>query len=275
MKMDMLPTLAILSVAIATVPSSQYTFTQSVVHNGHPSPLLDFKVTATNEKNETWICNRLQFALSMRFDELVNNGTSVDVHLSNKTVVNEDASNCQVIELFLGGENKEAENQQIIKFDFTEEEGFNDNGDSRYIYLQEVEISHVIAGDRDISANFDFVEQQAKNENNTNTPVEFNPDDSFKCYNGFSMTSKDEFDVEIKSTLTFSQFRMQYSPLPSSEDAINSGKSWKRVFSCDNDISKVLPIIVGVILGLIIVFTIAGYFVAKRRSSHAYEELAQ
>ena len=86
------------------------------------------------------------------------------------------------------------------------------------------------------------------------------------------MTSEDDL---IKSTLTFSQFRMQYSPLPAFEDAINSGKSWKRVFSCDNDISKVLPIIVGVILGLIIVFTVAGYFVAKRRSRHAYEELTQ
>ena len=87
--MKMLSTLAIfVSAAVAKVPTSQYTFSQSIVHNGHPSPLLDFKVTATNEKNETWICNRLQFALSMRFDELVMNGTSVDIHLSNKTVVN-------------------------------------------------------------------------------------------------------------------------------------------------------------------------------------------
>ena len=67
-----------------------------------------------------------------------------------------------MIELILGGKNEDLESQQIIKFDFTEEEGFNDNGDSRYIYLQEVEISHIIAGDHDISANFDFVEQQAK-----------------------------------------------------------------------------------------------------------------
>lgn len=263
-------------VLLACAANARTTFSteKNIIHNGYPSPLLEFQIKATDtEKNVTWICNRVQFALSMDF-LYGDNATYSQINLNNKTVVNEDVSTCDSLTLFFNGFDEKAEYPEILKLDFLQEEGFNDNGDSEFIYLSEVKIEHIsYAETREATTTFDFVEQQAKNENNTNTPIEFDPVEySFKCYNGFSMAyNSTEYSVEVK----FSQFRHQYSKTASSDDAVNSGKTWKRVFSCDNDISSILPIIVGVVLTLIIILTIVGYFVAKKRSSHAYEELTQ
>ena len=104
-------------------------------------------------------------------------------------------------------------------------------------------------------------------------PTEANLQESFKCYFGFTKTANNTSPTLDKNTaqqveFNFSKFRMQMFD----QNQANTD-SWKPTLSCDSDVSKVLPIIVGVVLASIVVFTLVGYVIARKRSRHAYEEL--
>merc|ERR1712038_690095 len=80
-----------------------YKSNKYIIHNGFPSSLLDFQVVKTDrETNSTWICNRAQFALTMRFETFTDdtqNATITEISLKNTTTVNEEESNCETLVL--------------------------------------------------------------------------------------------------------------------------------------------------------------------------------
>ena len=76
-------------------------------------------------------------------------------------------------------------------------------------------------------------------------------------------------DVAMK----FSQFRLEmYAEFDKRATDMNTKSPWKRIFSCDADISKILPIIVGCALGGIVLLTLVGYIIAKKRSTERQKD---
>jgi len=240
--------------------------------NDMRGPVMQFRVVKTDtDKNETFTCLRVEFALGITLDDKSKAMTN--------TTVMDSISNCSSLQLDLEGlvpAGKELFNTVTVSFD--EEKSQNEGKDTEIIYMNQVTARAISIGNETVEGSWYFTRQGTANENQTATPAEVEMLDwSFKCYNGFSMSQTIDSSVggepQILS-LNFHQFRMERYPEYSDKAAqLEDNSTWQRILSCDADISKVLPILIGCVLAAIILVTLIGYMIARRRSSYAYEEL--
>ena len=203
--------------------------------------------------------------------------------ITNTTTINE-TSNCDQLVL-----NYQGSTDSIIRLEFEQQTSEKDTENVNIFFLKKVSLSEIPIQyiPKPVNVDFEFVPENHKPKeselisNDTipiQTPVELDIHNSFKCYRGFKMigNTTDENHVELAENieLSFTKFKLEkYAEYDKKAEDMNMKSPWKRICSCDADISKVLPIIVGCALGAIVFFTLVGYIIAKKRSSHAYEEL--
>lgn len=237
------------------------------------SSLLQFRIEQTNDQNQTWTCLRLEFTMK---SNLNLNGKTVSNVMTNSTVP-ASVSNCSTLQLNLVGDAE----TNTVTLNFLEQT--TEHGTST-IFLTSIygraltfqTSNRTLAGE----ARANFVPEGSLPTNTSFvTPVEVNgQDSSFRCYNGFStapLTNIAQNAIE-NSTVSFEfrQFRLERYPEYTTKAAeLKDDSPWQRILSCDEDISTVLPILVGCVLAGIVLITLVGYVIARRRSQHAYEEL--
>lgn len=256
----------------------------------------NFIVYQYDEKlNKTFPCLKVQFTLKTSLSNVTPNTNQTDTlplsfnqTMTEKTKINEEYSNCQHLILDWEPDTKhpETENPAQLSLQFQIDTSTKDDFDTKIFYLEYIKADNFLYQDHRAEASLEFQKEQAltpppnEESDKDTTPVEANFLQSFKCYFGFSVNGNntavknEESEGNMKDQILefeFKKFRMemytQYS------DEIADGTKWRPVYSCDNDISKTLPIIVGCVLALIVIGTIGGYIVAKRRSSYAYQEI--
>lgn len=271
--------------------------------------ILTFKVETTDDsKNETFTCLNVQFSLKVDLSNVTT--TSLDpatnktisktenfnLTMTEKTTLSEKYSTCDTLFLnFEGpGEDDVVDDGQMssLKLKFSIEQSEKDDADVEIFYLQNLQAEKLSFAGHPGAVTIPFVKEGSPLPDDApkydSTPIEANLKQSFKCYFGFQKSSKniarpEDLSPSPKSpqlnipdsdlsdqmlTFSISKFRMQMFKAYQQDTSI-----WLPTLSCDNDVSKILPTIVGVILASIVVLTIAGYIVARKRSRHAYEEL--
>ena len=274
--------LFLLAVIFGCNSQSDLKFTKDVVINGALEDKVDkdtvvqFRVSNTNEQGQEWTCLRVEFNLEILLENTDYNSTFI----TNTTTINE-TSNCSQLVLNLNNSTS-----SLIDLQFEQQQSEKETEDVQIFFLKKVSLLKIPIPDFNapVNADFEFVPEGQKpkdiiaNETTVQTPVELEIHNSFKCYRGFDLSGNitDENHLDLKQTveLSFTKFKLEmYASFDKKATDMNMKSPWKRIYSCDADISKVLPIIVGCALGAIVFFTLVGYIIAKKRSTHAYEEL--
>lgn len=169
------------------------------------------------------------------------------------------------------------QNLQADDLDFIEKSSKNKNGTSNIAHHKAETILGPFTKEGPTKPKYQQDPQDTDDLPQT-TPVEASIDQSFKCYFGFENENKNNFRDPVTGKLNdqemvhfkFDHFQMQINEKFDKENV----NAWKPVLSCDYDVSRILPVVVGAVLGGIVVFTIVGYFIAKKRSErHSYQEL--
>lgn len=271
---------ALLLLAIGCAAANTLKFSKDVIVNGgadgktEGDGVIQFRVSTTDKDGQEWTCLRVEFNLEIQLE------ASNSTFITNTTTIN-DTSNCS--QLVLNFNNLTT---SLIDLQFEQQQSEKETEDVQIFFMKKVSLAEIpIPGlENPINADFEFIPEGPVSLDFTNetaraqTPVELEIHNSFKCYRGFEMSGNttDENHVEKKETvfLGFTKFKLEmYANFDKKATDMNMKSPWKRIMSCDADISKVLPIIVGCTLGAIVFFTLVGYIIAKKRSSHAYEEL--
>jgi len=251
--------------------------------------ILDFKVSTTDLKNNTWTCLRFKFSMTISLFQTFSNGSvsQYDKVMTDETTFNE-GSTCNVLYLnFENDGNSNPDNPDYkpatIRLQFSIQQSVKEYDDNEIYYLESINLNNLYFGknatikaeSKNIFIKQGPVPSDADN-STTFTPLEADLTQSFKCYFGFHCKTKNLIPNTANETIkiSFSKVRIQLYP-KFDTDASNEylDFKWKPTFTCDADISLALPIIVGVGLACIVIFTIVGYIIAKRKSSYAYEEL--
>lgn len=279
----MMKAIAILLSLISISTGSQLKYSKDVVIDGSlqdkelRDTVIQFRVSTTNDKGQEWTCLRLEFNLQI----LSNTGEKYNSSfVTNTTTINE-ISNCSQLVL-----NFENSTDSIINLQFEQQQSEKETEDVQIFYMKKASINQIpIPGFAEpLNSDFEFVPESQKMPKFSNdtipvqTPVELEIHNSFKCYRGFNMignaTNANHVSLNRTAELIFTKFKLEmYESYEKKATDMNMKSPWKRIYSCDADISKTLPIIVGCALGAIVFFTLIGYIIAKKRSTHAYEEL--
>jgi len=237
------------------------------------SSLLQFRVVTTDDQNRNWTCLRLEFSLEFKLNV---GGDDIISSMMNGTVP-DSVSNCSTLQLNLLG----SPSTNTVTLSFLEQTTEHGTSTTYLTSLYGRGISFdTVNGTATGEARINYVAEGSVPSNTSFvTPVEVNSrESSFRCYNGFATPELTNIakDAENDSTLSFvfKQFRLERY-LEYNENAVDleDDSPWQRILSCDADISTVLPILVGCVLAGIVLVTLVGYFIARRRSQHAYEEL--
>jgi len=271
--------------AVGCASANTLKFTQDVVINAdaegktEEDGVIQFRVSTKDKDGQEWTCLRVEFNIGIHL-ESTSNSTSSPTYITNTTTIN-DTSNCSQLVL-----NFNNSSTSLIDLQFEQQQSEKETEDVQIFFMKKVSLTEipVRASSSPINADFEFIPEgpvslDFSNETSpAQTPVELEIHNSFKCYRGFEMSGNttNENHVEQKDTvvLSFTKFKLEmYEKFDKKATDMNMKSPWKRIMSCDADISKVLPIIVGCVLGAIVFFTLIGYIIAKKRSSHAYEEL--
>jgi len=275
---------ALILLAVGCAAANTLKFSKDVVINGgaegktEEDGVIQFRVSTTDKDGQEWTCLRVEFNLEIQLD--TSNSTSDSTFITNTTTIN-DTSNCSQLVLNLNNSTS-----SLIDLQFEQQQSEKETEDVQIFFMKKVSLTEIPipSFETPINADFEFIPEGPVSLDFTNettpaqTPVELEIHNSFKCYRGFEMTGNttDENHVEQKTTvvLGFTKFKLEmYASFDKKATDMNMKSPWKRIMSCDADISKVLPVIVGGTLAAIVIFTLAGYIIAKKRSSHAYEEL--
>lgn len=273
---------ALLLLAVSYASADTLKFSKDVVINGgaegktEEDGVIQFRVSTTDKDGQEWTCLRVEFNLEIQLE----GSNSTSTFITDTTTIN-DTSNCSQLVLNLNNSTS-----SLIDLQFEQQQSEKETEDIQIFFMKKVSLTEIPipSVDTPINADFEFIPEGPVSLDFTNettpaqTPVELEIHNSFKCYRGFEMSGNttDENHVEQKTTviLGFTKFKLEmYASFDKKATDMNMKSPWKRIMSCDADISKVLPIIVGCTLGAIVFFTLVGYIIAKKRSSHAYEEL--
>merc|ERR1712000_7702 len=270
-----------------------------------------FTVTASDDKGHKWPCLQVHFAMTLilsNYTKFDNSSSSfnepIALTMTNKTKISNIRSTCNNIFLWYendGDDNNSSshlqyqidqESKPSINLSFAVEQSKKDYQDLEIFYLQSIsakdlqfpvksgnETKNEMASSTIVFHKEDAEVNPLANDTDKFTPVEAAISSSYKCYFGFKASGNNENpngEPNEVLSLKFAKFRMQMNPDFSNKfEKFKDSDSvhWKPTLSCDADISTVLPIIVGCSLIGIVVLTIAGYFIAKRRHRYAYQEL--
>lgn len=266
----------LLAILLAT-PTLCLQFSQDLVVKGNEDGLnytvIQFRVSQTSEDGE-WTCLRAEFSLDIAL-QLESNGYMN--YVTSNTTVNKNESNCSQLVLKL-----QPDSDELVRLLFEQDKSQKEGQDVDIFYMKKVQVEGIqFAGtNTSVNADFEYIPEGKKIVNATydQSPVELETHNSFKCYKGFSLIGNNTDENHRKTDggveLSFSKFRLEmYAEFDKRATDMNMKSPWKRIYSCDADISTILPIIVGCALGGIVLLTLVGYIIAKKRSSHAYEEL--
>lgn len=279
----------------------------TINENRQNDTILNFQVHKLDTNlNKTFICLKASFSLSVELNNLTlgenqENPYNFIQQMTSKTTLSQQFSNCET--LLINWENDgSAEDNASMSMQFSIEESVKNDYDQKIFYLQKLQIDNfkfenytsfpniTFPGETIISYNKEGpIINPGDNSDliDPTTPVEAEFEKAFKCYFGFFTYNKNQaqnnlptfnnqsFDLSDSNLVfNFKNFKTEmYETYSQDNDASAGGNTWKPIYSCDNDVSKTLPIIVGCVLAIIVIGTVGGYFVAKRRSRVVYEQL--
>jgi len=214
-----------------------------------------------------WGCLRTEFALTISLND--DNGVIEQVEMNSNSKLNTAGSNCDSLLIDFNGDDDDG----TLLFDFKEDQSSKGDDDVTIFYLQQFKVRGIKfpnSSSPPVETTIQFTKESNQPAMNlTVTPIESVIECSFKCFNGFVLPDVNNDNVTL--SFDFTQFHVEM--YPQYDPIAETNAEWKRIFTCDADISKVLPVLVGCVLAAIIILTIAGYWIARRRGRHAYEEL--